>query len=68
MKRWHEQIEPEPEAPAVVMAEVRYPLPQLLAEIRVEKTNRALGNDHLNQQAVESLFKTRAKRHVRRRE
>lgn len=67
MRRWNEQAVPEAGLPVVAIAEVRYPLPLLLAEIRAEKTNRTLGSDLLNQQAVESLFKTKAKRHVRRR-
>lgn len=50
-----------------IAAEVRYSLPQLLAEIRAEGTNRAMGLEHLSQGALQSLFKTFKERNERAR-
>ncbi len=46
-------------------AEVRYPLPQLLAEIRAEGIGQTLGQDHLSQKAVQTLFKAYRSRRER---
>jgi len=56
-----------PVATPRIAAEVRYPLPQMLAEIRGEGTNRALGLEHLSQAALQSLFKTYKERSERTR-
>lgn len=51
--------------PRSVLSERRYSLPVLLAAIRAERVNRTLGNDHLSQEAVQSLFQARCMRHAR---
>lgn len=56
---------PAPSAPApagVVIAEVRYSLPQLLAEIRAERAASTFSMEKLDQGEIGKLFKSKANR------
>ena len=51
-----------PSAPVVVINEVRYSLPDLLAELQLERTTGAFSQEKLHQVEIGKLFQNRKKR------
>ena len=59
---------PAPEAdPNLALREVRYPLPQLLRELQLERTGSTFAREILDQMEIAQIFTTRRKRHAPRR-
>lgn len=56
-----ETTPPDP-APRPLLAEVRYSLPELLAEIRAERSAGTFGMERLDQSEIGKLFKSKAAR------
>ena len=54
---------PRPVTPLI--NEVRYPLPELLREIELDRRESALGMDTLDQVEIKKLFADRRQRHAR---
>lgn len=48
------------------LAEVRYSLPELLSELRLERTTGSFAMERLNQLEIGKLFQNKAKRRVKR--
>lgn len=48
------------------LAEVRYSLPELLRELRLERTTGSFAMERLNQLEIGKLFQNKAKRRVKR--
>lgn len=46
-------------APSVVISEVRYPLPQLLKELEIERASGSFAMEKLDQTEIGKLFKAR---------
>ena len=46
--------------------EVRYPLPQILRELRLERTGSLFAKEILDQMEISQIFTTRRKKHARR--
>lgn len=61
MNRTPDQTSPPP-APAPMIAEVRYSLPALLEEIKVERAASTFAMERLDQSEIGKLFKSRAAR------
>ena len=59
--------DPEKAAPATVMmiAEVRYDLPELLREIELERRDSSFAMETLEQVEIRKLFASRNRRHAR---
>ena len=54
---------PPPESvPRPLLAEVRYSLPEMLAEIRAERSAGTFGMERLDQTEIGKLFKSKAAR------
>lgn len=53
---------PPPPAPLPMIAEVRYSLPALLEEIKVERSASTFAMERLDQGEIGKLFKSRAAR------
>lgn len=53
--------DPEPAAPPEI-AEVRYSLPQLLEELKAERTSSTFAMEKLDQHEIGKLFKAKATR------
>jgi len=51
--------------PLPVIAEVRYSLPQLLAELKIERANSTFAMERLDQQEIGKLFKAKPIRRVK---
>ncbi len=51
-----------PASPAPVIAEVRYSLPQLLEEIKAERSASTFAMERLDQDEIGKLFKAKAAR------
>ncbi len=51
-----------PAAPPTLLAEVKYPLPELLSEIANERATGSFGMEKLDQQEIQKLFKAKAPR------
>ncbi|MCX6956641.1 MAG: hypothetical protein NTV51_31320 [Verrucomicrobia bacterium] len=57
---------PESDAPTpVVIAEVRYSLPALLAELKIERANSTFAMERLDQSEIGKLFKAKPLRRVK---
>jgi hypothetical protein len=54
----------EPGGPAI--AEVRYPLPELLAELQAERSAGLFAQERFSQREIERIFKARSTRHGKR--
>jgi len=53
--------EPSPAVPApIVLTEVKYSLPQLLAELKTERTASTFAMEKLDQREIGKLFKSKA--------
>lgn len=52
-------------APANLIAEVRYSLPQMLAELKLERATGAFGMEKLDQNEIGKLFKAKATRRAK---
>ena len=48
------------------LREIRYPLPQLLRELRYERTGSLFAKEILDQMEISQIFTTRRKKHARR--
>jgi hypothetical protein len=46
--------------------EVRYPLPQILRELRLERTGSLFAKEILDQMEISQIFTSRRKKHARR--
>ncbi|HRE04571.1 MAG TPA: hypothetical protein PKX00_03115 [Opitutaceae bacterium] len=58
--------EPPESAPKILgLAEVRYSLPDLLAELRLERTTGSFAMERLNQLEIGKLFQTKQKRRAK---
>lgn len=64
---------PEPAPPAAVtppadsgLSEIRYSLPALLAELRLERTDGSFAMEKLHQAEIGKLFQGRKKRRVKK--
>jgi hypothetical protein len=57
----------EPETPAATgsLAEVRYSLPQMLAELRLERTTGQFAMEKLDQNEIGKLFKAKTPRRAK---
>ena len=51
---------------ASTVREVRYPLPQILRELRLERTGSLFAKEILDQMEISQIFTTRRKKHARR--
>lgn len=51
--------------PAIVMAEVRYSLPQMLEELKLERTTGSFAMEKLDQKEIVKLFKAKAPRRAK---
>ncbi|HLP10255.1 MAG TPA: hypothetical protein VK178_18985 [Opitutaceae bacterium] len=49
-----------------VLREVRYPLPRLLRELRLERTGSLFAKEILDQKEISQIFTTRRKKHAKR--
>lgn len=49
-------------APALAVREVRYSLPEMLAELRLERTTGSFSQEKLHQVEIGKLFQNRRKR------
>ena len=47
--------------------EVRYPLPQILRELQLERTGSLFAKEILDQMEISQIFTTRRKKHAQRR-
>lgn len=56
-----EENSPPPAAPATGIVEVRYSLPDLLAELQLERTTGAFSQEKLHQVEIGKLFQNRKK-------
>lgn len=54
-----------PDAPALQIAEVRYSLPELLRELKVERAAGTFAMEKLDQTEIGKLFKNKAQRRAR---
>ena len=52
---------------ASTVREVRYPLPQILRELRLERTGSLFAKEILDQMEISQIFTTRRKKNARRR-
>ena len=58
--------QPEPSvSPSVVIAEVRYSLPQMLQELSAERAGSAFAMEKLDQHEIGKLFKAKTTRRVK---
>lgn len=58
----HTAPDPAPAPDAPVIREVRYSLPELLAELRLERTTGSFSQEKLHQVEIGKLFQNRRKR------
>jgi hypothetical protein len=60
--------EPPPSAadPSLSLREVRYPLPQLIRELQLERTGSVFSREILDQMEIAQIFATRRKKNARR--
>ncbi len=56
----------EAEDAGLVLREVRYPLPRLLRELRLERTGSLFAKEILDQKEISQIFTTRRKKHAKR--
>ena len=54
-----------PPAPAPRVNEVRYPLPELLREVEIERRESSFAMETLDQTEIAKLFANRRRRHAR---
>jgi hypothetical protein len=54
-----------PSAPQTLLAEVKYSLPDLLAEIANERATGSYGMEKLEQQEIQKLFKSKPTRRAK---
>ncbi len=52
--------------PGMNVREVRYPLPQLMRELRFERTGSLFSKEILDQMEISQIFTTRRKKHAKR--
>lgn len=52
-------------AGAMALAEVKYSLPELLAELKLERTTGTFAMERLNQMEIGKLFQTKQKRRAK---
>jgi len=57
--------EAKPVAPAPLIREVRYSLPEMLSEIELERSESSLGMETLDQAEIRELFAKSKRRHAR---
>jgi hypothetical protein len=57
--------ESRPPAPAPMIREVRYSLPDMLSEIELERSESSIGMETLDQGEIQQLFAKRRQRHGR---
>jgi hypothetical protein len=50
----------------MVAAEVRYALPELLAEVKIERAAAVFANEKMESEEIKKLFKTKAKSHAKK--
>jgi hypothetical protein len=55
-------LSPVPVPPRLFVAEVRYSLPELLEELKVERAAGTFAMEKLDQSEIGKLFKTRSRR------
>lgn len=58
-------VEPETPAAAGSLSEVRYSLPQMLAELRLERTTGQFAMEKLDQNEIGKLFKAKTPRRAK---
>lgn len=51
---------------SLVAAEVRYSLPELLAEVKVERAAAIFANEKMEREEIKKLFKTKSKSHAKK--
>jgi hypothetical protein len=62
----HPPDQPPPSAPpAVALGEVKYPLPQLLHELKAERSAGTFAMEKLDQHEIGKLFKAKAPRRAK---
>jgi hypothetical protein len=57
--------EAAPDLSALQLAEVRYSLPQMLAELKLERTSGVFAMEKLDQNEIGKLFKAKATRRAK---
>lgn len=57
--------QPDPAPTASVIAEVRYSLPQMLAELKLERAAASFAMEKLDQNEIGKLFKAKAVRRAK---
>ncbi|MFT3831096.1 MAG: hypothetical protein QM691_15460 [Opitutaceae bacterium] len=62
----HTEEVDEKDDPGFVLREVRYPLPRLLRELRLERTGSLFAREILDQKEINQIFLTRRKKHAKR--
>ncbi|MEI6107485.1 MAG: hypothetical protein WCR49_10780 [Opitutae bacterium] len=50
----------------MVAAEVRYSLPELLAEVKIERAAAVFANEKMESEEIKKLFKSKAKSHAKK--
>jgi len=53
--------------PETAVREVRYSLPQMLRELRLERSSSVFAREIIDQMEISQIFTTRRKKHERRR-
>ena len=56
----------EPPPNLTTLREVRYPLPQLMRELQLERTGSVFSREILDQMEIAQIFATRRKKNARR--
>ncbi len=59
------EADPKPPAAPPVMTEIRYSLPDILAELQLERSASSFSQEKLHQVEIGKLFQTRKKRRVK---
>ncbi len=59
-------MNPKPAAPRETIAEIRYSLPELLAELKLDRTTGSFSMEKLDQTEITKLFETQKKRRAKK--
>lgn len=61
----HPSSDAAPDLASMQLAEVRYSLPQMLAELKLERTSGVFAMEKLDQNEIGKLFKAKASRRAK---
>ncbi len=61
----HASADAAPDLSSLQLAEVRYSLPQMLAELKLERTSGVFAMEKLDQNEIGKLFKAKASRRAK---